>query len=241
MAERKPLVLIGGQVQELPSGDTLPGGGGSAEYPSFTGNSGKHLAVNGTEDDVEWVDPPSGGTPGADGDSAYEVAVANGFVGDEAAWLASLVGDDGAPGTDGDDGAPGVGVPAGGTTGQMLAKVDGTDYNTEWVDAPSGGSTAMDKVVSALTTYTLTDADFNGRRILYLTASSAISLVLNTGLTGAVGPLMVFAKGTGQITVSGTATIESKGGALKSNGQHGGFSIVPDGSDTFTMSGDITT
>ena len=27
---------------------------------------------------------------GADGDSAYEVAVANGFVGDEAAWLASL-------------------------------------------------------------------------------------------------------------------------------------------------------
>lgn len=33
-----------------------------------------------------------GGGGGADGLSAYEVAVANGFLGDEAAWLASLVG-----------------------------------------------------------------------------------------------------------------------------------------------------
>lgn len=32
----------------------------------------------------------------------------------------------------------GQGVPSGGTTGQVLAKVDGTDYNTQWVDPPSG-------------------------------------------------------------------------------------------------------
>lgn len=31
-------------------------------------------------------------------------------------------------------GAPGVGVPVGGTEGQLLAKVDGTDYNTTWID-----------------------------------------------------------------------------------------------------------
>lgn len=43
-------------------------------------------------------------TPGLDGLSAYEIAVANGFVGTEAEWLASLVGDDGAPGADGTDG-----------------------------------------------------------------------------------------------------------------------------------------
>ncbi|MBP7704211.1 MAG: hypothetical protein KA105_02860 [Caulobacter sp.] len=35
------------------------------------------------------------GTQGDDGDSAYDVAVANGFVGNEAAWLASLTGDPG--------------------------------------------------------------------------------------------------------------------------------------------------
>lgn len=33
----------------------------------------------------------------------------------------------------------GQGVPAGGTAGQVLAKVDGTNYNTEWIDAPGGG------------------------------------------------------------------------------------------------------
>lgn len=33
----------------------------------------------------------------------------------------------------------GQGVPAGGTAGQILSKVDGTDYNTGWIDAPSGG------------------------------------------------------------------------------------------------------
>ena len=53
------------------------------------------------------------GDPGVDGASAYAVAVANGFVGTEAAWLVSLVGakgddgDQGPPGADGADGADG--------------------------------------------------------------------------------------------------------------------------------------
>ena len=38
----------------------------------------------------------------------------------------------GAPGTPGAPGAPGQGVPVGGTAGQVLAKIDGTNYNTEW-------------------------------------------------------------------------------------------------------------
>ena len=47
--------------------------------------------------DAEWTTPS--GSVGADGASAYEVAVAEGFVGDEAAWLASLVGPQGPPGS----------------------------------------------------------------------------------------------------------------------------------------------
>jgi len=39
-------------------------------------------------------------------------------------------------------GAPGVGVPAGGTAGQVLAKIDGTDYNTEWITPTAGGGAA---------------------------------------------------------------------------------------------------
>lgn len=42
---------------------------------------------------------------GPEGLSAYEVAVENGFVGDQVSWLASLVGIDGADGSNGDDGA----------------------------------------------------------------------------------------------------------------------------------------
>lgn len=36
-------------------------------------------------------------------------------------------------------GSAGVGVPTGGTTGQVLSKVDGTNYNTQWVTPTSGG------------------------------------------------------------------------------------------------------
>src|SRR5690606_7280402 len=48
---------------------------------------------------------PATGPVGAEGKSAYQVAVDNGFVGDEAAWLASLKGD---KGDKGDDGIGGV-------------------------------------------------------------------------------------------------------------------------------------
>lgn len=48
------------------------------------------------------------GPPGADGKSAYDVAVENGYSGTKAQWLASLKGDTGAPGEDGEDGAPGA-------------------------------------------------------------------------------------------------------------------------------------
>lgn len=48
-------------------------------------------------------------------------------------------GPQGNTGPAGADGADGVGVPAGGTTGQVLTKVDGTDYNTQWSDVSGGG------------------------------------------------------------------------------------------------------
>ena len=50
-------------------------------------------------------------------------------------------GADGAPGANGADGAPGaagVGVPAGGTAGQVLAKNTNTDYDTGWADPAAG-------------------------------------------------------------------------------------------------------
>jgi hypothetical protein len=50
----------------------------------------------------------------------------------------------GPAGADGAPGADGVGVPVGGTTGQLLAKVTATDFDTAWVDAPAGGGGGAD-------------------------------------------------------------------------------------------------
>lgn len=46
-------------------------------------------------------------------------------------------GKDGRNGIDGKDGKDGVGVPSGGTAGQVLAKKSDDDYDTEWIDLPT--------------------------------------------------------------------------------------------------------
>lgn len=59
----------------------------------------------------------------------------------------------------GADGADGVGVPTGGTTGQVLAKASATDYDTGWVDASSGGGSGTVESVVAGTGITVDDTD----------------------------------------------------------------------------------
>lgn len=79
------------------------------------------------------VDPT---TEGVDGDYYINTAT-NFFFGPKAAGVwpsgVSIVG------PQGPQGDPGQGVAIGGQAGQVLAKVDGTDYNTEWITPPSGG------------------------------------------------------------------------------------------------------
>ena len=63
-------------------------------------------------------------------------------------------GPQGETGAQGPQGNPGVGVPSGGSAGQVLAKINGTDYNTEWVTPSSGGTaagTSYDNSTSGLT------------------------------------------------------------------------------------------
>ena len=54
----------------------------------------------------------------------------------------TVSGAQGPQGSTGATGAAGQGVPTGGTAGQVLAKIDGTNYNTEWVDQTGGGGGA---------------------------------------------------------------------------------------------------
>ena len=118
------------------------------------------------------------GPEGPAGKSAYQVAVDNGFVGTEEEWLASLVGPPGADGTVSfDELTPaqreslrGEGVPAGGTTGQVLAKSSNTDYATRWVDA--GGSARLTILSYGHSTWSDFIAAYNSRSIVYCQASS---------------------------------------------------------------------
>lgn len=105
-------------------------GGGTADYPSFTGNARNVLAVNPTETGVEWV--PDQGLRDAPADG-------NKYVRQWGNWTTVSDGAKGDKGDKGDTGAAGPGVPAGGYTGQVLAKINGEDFNTGWIDPPEGG------------------------------------------------------------------------------------------------------
>lgn len=69
------------------------------------------------------------GERGHDGKSAYEIAVANGYVGSEEAWLYSLKGRDGSPGRDGRNGLSAYELADGellfGTVGKWLESLKG--------------------------------------------------------------------------------------------------------------------
>ena len=69
----------------------------------------------------------SDGAPGADGASAYEIAVANGFSGTELDWLLSLVGPVGPQGVPGVAGATGPQGPAGAQGPQGVPGINGID------------------------------------------------------------------------------------------------------------------
>jgi hypothetical protein len=91
-------------------------------------------------------DPGPTGPQGDPGPAGHSPVLT--WVGDEIAIDGELTGPhltgpqgpQGNIGPQGNDGAPGVGVPPGGTTGQSLVKVDGSDYNTQWASGSGGGA-----------------------------------------------------------------------------------------------------
>ena len=95
--------------------------------------------------------PPGAGTPGADGapgaDGLPGAPGADGLPGapgaDGAQGIQGIPGIQGVPGADGADGADGVGLPTGGTTGQIPAKASNADHDVEWIDAPTGGGSSI--------------------------------------------------------------------------------------------------
>lgn len=114
-------------------------------------------------------DPGMDGLDGDDGLSAYEVAVVNGFVGTEAEWLESLIGETGAEGPQGDTGPTGATGSTGatGATGpQGGFGGDSQEYlfNASLSDAdPSPGYLKINNATFASVTFLyVDDLNFGG-------------------------------------------------------------------------------
>ncbi len=104
-------------------------------------NAGKALVINKSGDVVPGTASSGGG--GADGKSAYEIAVENGFEGDEKAWLASLKGDKGNTGPAGADGKPGADgkdgiTPTVGSNGNWYLGTTDTGQPSRGEQGPAG-------------------------------------------------------------------------------------------------------
>ena len=117
-------------------------------------------------------------------------------------------GSPGAQGPQGPQGVPGVGVPAGGTAGQFLTKIDGTNYNTDWTTVNLSGYATESWVTSnfattarglpasgtvgqVLTKNSGTDYDASFQTLIpgdrYLTTSTTSNSVSNGAKTFTVG------------------------------------------------------
>lgn len=75
------------------------------------------------------------------------------------------------------DEEPDVPVPAGGTAGQLLAKIDGTDYNTQWVD----NTFAIQLNENTISENYTVPAGYNGVSAGPITIASGITVTIADG------------------------------------------------------------
>jgi hypothetical protein len=135
--------------------------------------------------------------------------------------LAGPIGATGAAGATGATGAPGIGVPTGGSTGQVLAKASGTNYDTAWT-AASGGVDVT--AVHLAGTETVTgDKTFQGA----VTVSGTELDLASSNVVGTGGTTLDL---DGDVTLTGGAGLSVTDGNIS----------VADGNISVTT-GDITT
>lgn len=101
-------------------------------------------------------------------------------------------GPQGDQGNQGIQGAPGVGVPAGGTSGQVLAKSTAQDFDTTWVNQSAGGG-GFPPVTDITDAGTYPNVDGVTTPGLYLVAANQLKLpIASTAALGYRGILQVY-------------------------------------------------
>jgi len=135
----------------------------------------------------------------------------------------------GPTGATGATGATGVGVAAGGTTGQVLAKVSATDYDTTWVDQSGGGGGGALTISNKTAAYTVVAGDLG--TIINCTANTFTVSLTAAATLGSGFNVTIWNTGTGAITIdpSGSETIDGNTTRILRAGE--GTQIICDGTN----------
>ena len=124
-------------------------------------------------------------------------------------------------------------LPPGGTTDQVLAKVDGTDYNVEWVDVSAGGSDpwTYTKLASNNTVSTTAFANVTGMSFTALPDTTYLVEVIGAYQTAATTTGIGLALDIPSGSVIGQAVMNTSNPAL------GGTEQIADATTTGTTTG----
>lgn len=114
--------------------------------------------------------PGAKGERGENGKSAYEIAVVNGYVGNEAQWLASLNGREGSPGRDGRNGLSAYELAGGelmfSTVGKWLESLKGAKGDTGQKGSDGKSATVTIGTVTTGETASVTNAGTETEAVL---------------------------------------------------------------------------
>lgn len=168
-------------------------------------------------------------------------------------------GEDGIVGFDGKTWTSGSGAPSGGvdgdfylqeTTYDVYKKISGTwtlILNVKGADGPPGadGDNGLSYPAYAYTIktadYIAVTGDFSGNKAIGMNVASANNFTVNSGLSP-IEPVTIVQVGVGRTTIvagSGVSIYSSNGFKLRT--QNSVASLLPFGTNTYILSGDITT
>lgn len=127
------------------------------------------------------------------------------------------------------------GATADQTGAEIVSLLDTELGSSGWQSGP-GSITITEKAAS----YNVTNDDLAGNQYHETSGATNITVTVPSGLTGSE-PLVIERGGTGTVTLAagGGVTINSRDGNLAIGGQYGAVTLVPKGSDTYTLIGDL--
>lgn len=123
------------------------------------------------------------------------------------------------------------------TGAEIVSAIDTELGSTAWRTAGSGSDTT---VTEKTADYSVADADLAGSQYHEANHATAMTITVPAGLTG-TEPLVIERTGAGTVTFAAASgvTINSRDGNLAIGGQYGAVTLVPKGSDTYTLIGDL--